>query len=242
MSAAADDVRLATYRRGGGRPPADDETLEVDSTGAFSSRRTVGGPAAGSFAGRLAPAALQALTRDVAALDEADDLAIETPRDGATEVVQAAGRRAVLGANATPPAPWRALVRRLRTILHEQVPKAPVAAIELHATTREAWLAHAGSEPLEVDLGAIEIQVVRLDGQGIPLGRWFATTAAGDDVDARSPARWATATTEWREPLPFAHTLELAAGDALQVSVTLPIRQAGTRRVAKVAVYVRSGA
>jgi hypothetical protein len=47
-----------------------------------------------------------------------------------------------------------------------------------------------------------------------------------------------TATPGWRQALPFAHGLELSSGDSLEVIATVPIREGGTQRLAKLGVHV----
>ena len=238
MTNASSGELLASYKRGGGRPPPDDERLDIRPDGSFEAHRTVGVPKAGGFAGRLDEATLRRLADAVAAVADEPDAVIPTPRDGATEVIEARGRQATLNANARPPGPWGELATQLRSLIVGPVIESPRAAIELEVSPAQAALAHVGSDPLEVDLSLIEIQVVRLDSQGIPGQRWFATTRTGVDVDVAPPPRWVTAAAGWRQELPFAHGIELADGDSLQVIATVPIREGGTLRVAKLGVLV----
>ena len=238
MTEASGGELLVSYQRGGGRPPADDERLDIRPDGTFEARRTVGVPKAGGFAGSLDEPTLRRLADTVAAVAGEADAVVPTPRDGATEVIEAGGRQATLGGSAQPPGPWGELAKQLRSLIVGPVLASPRAAVELQAGANEAALVHAGSDPLDVDLSLIEIHVVQLDRQGIPGQRWFATTRTGPNPDVRPPARWVTATPGWRQELPFGHGIELAEGESLQVIATVPIREGGTLRVAKLGVYV----
>ena len=241
MTKSSDADLLVSYRRSGGRPPPDDERLDVRPDGSFEAHRTVGLATAGGFAGALDAATLRTLTDAVAAVGAVEgdaELVIPTRREGATEEIEAGGRQATLGAGERPAGAWGDLVEQLRSLIVKPVIASPRAAVELQATVGEAALVHAGSEPIDVDLSLIEIHVVQLDRKRIPGQRWFATTRTGANPDVRPPARWATATTGWRQALPFAHGLELAPGASLQVLVTVPIREGGMLRVAKLGVYV----
>jgi hypothetical protein len=238
MTKSSDADLLVSYRRSGGRPPPDDERLDIRPDGSFEARRTVGLAMAGGFAGALEAATLRTLTDTVAAVAGEADLVIPTRREGATEVIEAGGHQATLGSGERPAGAWGDLVGQLRSLIVKPVIASPRAAVELQATVTEAALVHVGSEPIDVDFSLIEIHVVELDRERIPGQRWFATTRTGPDPDVRPPARWATATAGWRQALPFAHGLELAPGASLQVLVTVPIREGGTLRVAKLGVYV----
>jgi hypothetical protein len=223
---------LVSFGRHGGRPPADDESLEVAADGTFSARRTVGGARIGRFAGQLDATTLDGLRALVDALATAEDLTIATPRDGATEVIEAGGRTGRFGSNERPPEPWGALVDRLRTALDGTVVEAPLAAIELTATSRRARLRHLGAESLDVDLASLEVRAVRLDAEGAVLGRWqgqAGTEVIEDRVPAAAASDVVTTKPGWDHALPFDHPLELARGDWLQVWVTLGIRDDGER-------------
>jgi hypothetical protein len=230
----ARSTAIVRYVRRGGRPPADDESLEIAGDGSFTARRTVGGARIGRFAGQLDATTIDGLRALVDALATAEDLTIATPRDGATEVIEAGGRTGRFGSNERPPKPWGALVDRLRTALDGTVLEAPLAAIELTATSRRARLRHLGAESLEVDLASLEVRAVRLDAEGAVLGRW-QDRAGPEEIEDTVPADASdladVVTTEpgWDHALPFDHPLELARGDWLQVWVTLGIRDDGER-------------
>jgi hypothetical protein len=219
---------LLRFERRGGLPPRDDEELRLAADGSFTARRTIGGPAIGSFEGKLAKGVLGRLTAAVDALGPAEDATLVTPRHGATEVVEAGGRTIRLGSNETPPKPWRALVNRLRKLLEDEVVDSPHAAVALAATAVAARLDHAGDAGLEINLGSVAVRVIHLGDDGLVLGRW-----AGRLVEQASNGEglvdrpdWVTAGPGWTTPLPFDHAMALKPGDSFQVWVGLQIRDA----------------
>jgi hypothetical protein len=220
------------FERRGGSPPRDDEELSIAADGAFTARRTIGGPRIGAFGGDLSKATLTRLTSAVEAVAAADDLTLPTPRHGATEVLEASGRTLQLGSNEVPPKPWRALLDRVRKLLEDEVVGSPRAAIELVADARQARLVHAGDGSLEVDLGSVAVRVIRVADDGSVVARWSGR-APGlvDNGEELVPTPdWVPAGPDWSAPLPFDHPLELAAGDMLQVWVDVPIRDADGAR------------
>ena len=223
---------LVALRRSGGRAPADDELLDVLGDGTFTARRTVGGARIGRFAGGLTPRELAGLARDASRAAATGDAEIRTPIDGATEVIEVAGATARLGSNEPGPGTWRALVERCRRLVRERVTDDPVAALELVGTLGTASLRHAGTEPLDVDLASIAVQVVRMEANGVPDGRWSAQPPrpAGDGLaESRPPVRWVSVGPGWEQPLPFGHGLEPAPGGWLQVRVFLRVRDGAVR-------------
>jgi hypothetical protein len=238
---------LVRFRRSGGISPRDDERLDVASDGSFEAHRTVGGARIGTFAGQLASATLRRLQADVAAIRDATDLEIATPRDGATEYVEAGGRTARIGSNERPTGSWKALIGRLRRLLEDDVVEAPNAAIELTASPTAASLRHAGSEPLDVDLASAVIRVVRLADDGRVLDRWGHDPQAAvvedslEAAGARHAPDWTRAGIGWSRDLPFGHSLEMAAADTLQVWVEVAIRDAAGTRHGQLYVPVQSG-
>jgi hypothetical protein len=216
---------LLRYTRSGGRQPSDDETLSVAPDGAFEARRTVAGRRVGRFAGILAARELAALARDAARASSAGDATVPTPREGATEVLAAGGAEIRLGSNERAPAAWRPLVERVRKLVKERVTVDPVAALELDAGADAARLCHVGTEPLEVDLTSLSVRVVRMAADGTVMGRWQAPTAAAPG-DASRPA-WTVAEPTWVHDIPLAHGLLPEAGEWLQVSIVLRLRDGG---------------
>jgi hypothetical protein len=233
---------LVRYRRTGGRPPSDDEALDVADDGSFTARRTVAGARVGTFAGRLASGRVEALRKAVDAARDANDVQVTTPLDGATEVLEASGHISRTGSNERPTGPWKALVETVRSMLDEDAFADPLAAIELTATSREAALTQAGTAPVEIDLGSVTVRVVRIDAAGLVLGRWQARLGdAGDEDSGEPPPAWTSAAAGWQATLPFSHGLELAGGDWLQVWVFATIRDAagdGGERAARLFVAV----
>jgi hypothetical protein len=231
------------FERQGGTPPRDDEELSIADDGAFTARRTIGGPRIGSFEGRLAPRALTALRKAVDSVAESDDLTIPTPRHGATEVLEVGGKRLTSGSNETPAKPWGTLLGRVRSLLEDAIVERPMAAIELVANARSAMLVHGGEAPIDVDLGSLSVRVIRVADEGMVLARWTGRPAEGlvDDGEKLVPTpRWVGAGPGWSEPVPFDHPLELAPGDMLQVWVDVPIREGDRTRAGRLYVPVLS--
>lgn len=231
------------FERQGGIPPRDDEALSVAADGAFTARRTIGGIRIGTFAGRLDATQLARLRSLVEAVGAADDLTLPTPRHGATETLELAGRTLRLGSNETPPKPWRALIARVRALLQDDVIERPRAAIELVAAARSARLTRAGTEPIDVDLGSVAVRVVRIGGEGTPTGRWsgFAQGRIADGERLVPTPAWETAGQSWQSLIPFDHGLQLAPDDWLQVWVEVDIRQADAVRHGQLYAPVQGG-
>jgi hypothetical protein len=230
---------LVVYRRSGGREPSDDERLDVWSDGRFEARRTVGGRRLGRFAGRLEASDMAELQAAVEAVGAAGDLAIDTPLDGATVSLLAAGHEVRVGSNEQVEGPWGVILGAVKALLDGPVPTQPEAAIELDASAGHATLRHVGGEALEVDPGTITVRAVRLDAQGAMLGRWQGSMAPAqaEDSPAAGPA-WTEAAPGWQLELPFRHGLELTVDDWLQVWVTLRLRDAGERRTGRLFLAV----
>ena len=227
------DPSWISLARRGGQAPRDDEALVFTQDGAFTARRTVGSARIGAFEGRLAPAAAARLQRLVDALADVGDLTLPTPAHGATETLDVAGRRLELGSNETPPKPWRALLQRLRSTLQDEVVDSPLAAVELVADQHSARLVHAGTDPLDIDLGSVAIRVIRLADDGSVRSRWARRLSEGvDDGESRASVHaWVTARPGWSSSLPFGPivqrvgpTVEGSPGEWLQVWVEIAIR------------------
>ena len=234
-------TRWLSFERRGGAPPPDDEALALAEDGSFTARRTMGGPRIGSFEGRLPGDDMQRLNAAVDAAARAEDLTLPTPGHGATEVLEVAGRRLQLGSNETPPRPWRRLVEQAREALTGSAIASPKAAVELVADSRSARLDHAGDRPIEIDIGSVAVQVIRVADEGGVLGRWNGRVTEGlvDDGEKLVPTpAWVTAGPGWSVPLPFDHPLELAPGDMFQVWVDVPIREGDRARAARLYVPV----
>lgn len=213
---------LARLQRAGGRPPADDEALEIAADGSFTAIRTVSGTRAGRFAGRLPAATVKALQRDVAAVADGPDVVHPTPRDGATEVVEAAGHSIRMGSNDPAPPPWRPLVRRLRELAEERVLRDPVAAVELQAGRDGVALVHAGSEGLRLDPTTLGGELIRAGADGVPLERRPIAAGSGDVVRVDAG---------WRLDLAAGEPLEFRAGERLIARVEVEIDHDGRFRL-----------
>ncbi|GEM_PF-6742588 len=219
---------LLRFERRGGLPPRDDEELRLGADGSFTARRTIGGPAIGSFEGKLAKAPLGKLTAAIDALAPAENATIPTPRHGATEVLEAGGRTIRLGSNEVPPKPWRPLVSGVRKLLEDEVVDSPHAAVALAATASAARLEHAGDSRLEINLGSVAVRVIHVGDDGLVLGRWAGRLVEqvrhGDELVDRPD--WVTAGPGWSATLPFDHAIALKSGEWFQVWVGLQIRDA----------------
>ncbi len=227
---------LVRYSRQGGRPPPDDERLVVVVDGSFAARRTVAGHRIGRFRGRLTGAGFDALRAAVDLARAAGDLFVATPIDGATETTEIDGGTATTGSNEQPSGGWAALVTRLRGLVDEAVDEEPLAAVELRATAGEAGLIHVGGEPVEVDRASVLVRAVRLDEEGLVLGRWNGSVVPPQVEDAPGGSAgpdWLSAGPGWSLPLPFRHGIELAPSDWLQVWVHAAIRDEGRVRAAR---------
>ena len=222
---------LARLQRAGGRRPTDDEVLEIAADGSFTATRTVGGTRVGRFAGRLPGTTLSALRRDVEAAAEGPDIVRPTPRDGATEVVEAAGHSLRLGSNDPPPPPWKGLVRRLRDLVEDRATRDPVAAIELVAGRDGVALVHAGSESLRLDPTSIEGELIRAGRDGVPRERRPLAPHHGDIVQVE---------TGWRLDLAPAPR-SFVAGDRLIARVVVRIDHDGRFRQARLYADVEPG-
>lgn len=231
---------ILVYRRSGGRDPADDERLDLAADGRFDARRTVGGRRIGRFSGRLGDAQLSSLQAMSGAAAAAGDFFVATPMDGATVSLIAGDREARFGSNEALEGAWGELVTAVTGLLDGDVLAAPVAALELEATSSQARLRHVGNEPLEVDRGSMSVRAVRLDAQGLVLGRWQGTTTPPQVEDglATGTSDWQAADEGWQLELPFRHGLELTRDDWLQVWVTVAMRDAGEPRDGRLFVAV----
>lgn len=107
---------LASYHRSGGRPPADDERLEIDEDGGWRLWRTMGGAAVGSYAGRLPADGRRRLAEAIASASDAGagrGRGRPAP-DGATEAVQAGDARLDIESGSPVAGGWQGVVRLLR--------------------------------------------------------------------------------------------------------------------------------
>ncbi len=219
---------LLVFSRSGGRPPADDELLELRADGTYLARRTVGGARIGTFADRLGVEDMATIGGEVAVCRSSGAMWLETPRDGATETIslgEDGEAGASLGSNARPAGPWGTLVNHLRLLI-DQVADHPMAALELVADTGHARLVAIGVEPFDLDGATIACSVTRILGSGVPVDRWGS--AAVDP--ATTPPAWQRVYPGWSYDLPFDHGIDLGPGDWLQVRTMVTIRADATRR------------
>ena len=154
---------MIRLQRWGGRPPHDDELLEIDADGTFRMRRTVG-PATrpatpvGRFGGVLPAASRKVI---VALADRLVDAPAERhplPMDASIDevTVEEAGGTAAGPAGIAFGGAWGELARVLRGMLVD-LAAYPVAAIALVSTAEGLLLEHRGSEPLDLVAGEVAL-------------------------------------------------------------------------------------
>ncbi len=190
---------MIRLQRWGGRPPRDDELLEIDPDGTFRMRRTVGpatrpATAVGRFGGVL-PAAHRKVLVDLAArLEGAPAERHPLPMDASIDelTIDGAGGTAVGPAGITFGGAWGELAGVLRGMLVDLAAD-PVAAIALVSHDGGLLLEHQGSE--ELDLVATELVVslgsmappARVPGAAITPGSSGSTFRAGPGWAVRLP-------------------------------------------------------
>ena len=135
---------------------------------------------------------------------------------------------------------WGDVLAAVTRLLDTTIVAAPVAALELDATAGQARLRHIGSEPLDLDTSSIRLRAVRLDAQGMVLGRWQGSTGQPQVEDAAPSAQatWTSTPAGRQLDLPFRHGLELTRDDWLQVWVMLSFRDGGDGREGRLFVAV----
>jgi hypothetical protein len=221
-------VKLA--RRGGRKPPRDNELLTVEDDGSFTLWRSVGWTTqpptpVGRFAGRLAGEEWERLRAEVAAAQQAGDLQMTPRPDSSVDAIELAeGARGRLGNNDRPTGPWAALVATLRTLLVELTayPQAALA-LEVKADGSGARLMRHGSQPLDVALDDLTVRAVQ----------WREHAKTGDWSAPRDNALVSRSqeTTEdgWTFELPFDHGFAMEPGCEVVAYVNLAIYDNGRR-------------
>jgi hypothetical protein len=190
---------LIRLQRWGGRPPRDDELLEIDPDGTFRMRRTVGPttrPATpvGRFGGVL-PAASRKVLADLAArLEGASAERNPLPMDASMDelTVDGAAGTAAGPAGIAFSGAWGELAQVLRGMLVDLAAH-PVAAIVLARSDGGLLLEHRGSE--ELDLVVTELVVsfgstaapARVPGDAITGGSSGSAFQAGPGWAVRLP-------------------------------------------------------
>ncbi len=216
---------MITYRREGGRPPPDNESLDIQKDGSFELWRTIArasnppGPV-GSFAGRLTETERSSLSTRLDAVSRATDVKMPFPPDSAIETIHAAGRIAVLPHSGSPGEPGGALVARVRSLLM-QLTDRPQAAIALRLGEggRGLQLVHLGEGPLLLDLSRISVRAILWEGYE-QRGTWNS----GPVQLASGPAEVGKG---WSKELPFAHGLAESGGARIRAYVDLRLQRSG---------------
>jgi hypothetical protein len=214
-------MAIKFQRRGGRKPPRDNEVLTIEDDGSFDLWRSVGWttqpPApVGRFGGQLEETERIRLQEEVAAAQAAGDLQ-QTPRpDSSIDSVELPGARARLGNNDRVSGPWAPLIDHLRSLLGE-LTRSPRAALglEVKADGRGARLVHLGSEPLRLNLDGLTVRAVL----------WRENRKAGDwtaPAESRPSGRSAeTSEDGWTFDLPFGHGFEVDGESEVVAYVTL---------------------
>jgi len=210
---------LIRLQRWGGRPPRDDELLEVDPDGTFRMRRTVG-PATqpatpvGRFGGVLPAASRKVLAdleaRLLGAPAERHPLPMDASMDELT--IDGAIGTAAGPAGITFGGAWGELAEVLRGMLVDLAAH-PVAAIALASSDGSLVVEHQGSE--ELDLVATELVVsfgstappARVPGAAITAGPSGSAFRAGPGWAVRLPVALPGA------PVPVIRVEGLLVGD-----------------------------
>jgi len=215
---------VAAYARTGGRPPVDDERLEVLSDGTFRLWRTLGGERVGAFGGRLAADRRRRLDAAVAAAraEPAASLPPSRPRpDAARESFATGTRRLDVGSGTPVPGAWSGLVRLLRRWA-VTLTASPVAALALEPSP-------SGGVPRLVQLGpqgvtlwpaTLHVELYGRDRDGIVRDR----ASGGADPEAPAPRGDALAAGPgWAMELPVGRPPAVPAGGMLEVWALLDI-------------------
>jgi hypothetical protein len=212
-------MTISYLRRGGRRPPRDNESLRIDESN-FTMWRSVGAatyPATpiGHFAGTLDSETAQALTKEGASAVAAGNLSLTPKPDGSLESITVDSVRASLGANDDPKGPWQPLVSRLRQLLGDLTTQ-PLAAIAVRVQHdgAAAQLVHLGTEPLRLDLSALTVRAVLWQNHSVK-GDWRAPNPGLSGEISAEPG--------WSLNLPFEHGFDVPEDASVRVYVTFSI-------------------
>lgn len=155
---------MIRLHRVGGRPPVDDELVEVADDGSILVHRTISRAAAplgpvGRFGGQLQAGVAQRIRDEAAAAAGAGNVDLPVPAGAARDDLEVTGVRAVGPAGAALPAGWSGLATSLRALLTSFASQ-PIAALDATVTKATALeLRHLGSEPLDLDLSGLAVRV-----------------------------------------------------------------------------------
>jgi hypothetical protein len=213
---------LATYHRGGGDPPKDDESLDVEEDGSFVLIRTVGGPRVGTFAGKIPRHAYAALARLVAKAGDFEERPTGLPPH-VMESLTTSRADIEVGVRAKTSNPATKLVRRMRE-LSEDLTAAPVAALELSvaADGSSITMTSVGSAPVEAAFGQASLTYT-LFGEGEEL---LSAGEIAGPLHARTRARLDPG---WTAELAITPDLQFNARRTLDVKVEFDLYDADGR-------------
>ncbi len=194
---------IATYARTGGRPPVDDEHLDLFADGTWRLWRTLGGTRVGAFRGRLSPDRRRRLAAALAEIDGAATRPARPRPDAAREAFGA--RSQTLGISAGEPVRggWGRLVRLLRR-WSEALTVQPDAALELDpgAAGGRPRLIRVGAGVLRAWPATLHVDLYVRDRDGIITDRASSGVGA-DGEDGGAPRGDPVVTTQgWELALP----------------------------------------
>lgn len=220
-------MNINYHRRGGRKPPRDNEQLEIDENGNFTLWRSVGWATTpptpvGHFAGQLPAAEHDALCQQ-ATVAAADGNFKATPKpDAAIETIKVDDAQARMGNHEKPAGPWGDLADHLRQLLVDltERPKAALS-LELDKGGKTARLVHLGSDSLRLDLSDLTVRAVLWEGQR-KAGDWSAPADKNKGKDTNASAGWSL-------DLPFAHGFDLGGNKEVVAYVTLTLYKGNQR-------------
>jgi hypothetical protein len=162
----------------GSQTPAVAESVEVSGDGGISGWRSVSEGGVGWFAGVLPPGELAEL-RALIGSDRPPAPAAPPPPDSGQEMLELAGTDpvAIAGVESPLATAARALLTRLTDF--------PQAAVSVsHPSPAVARLSHRGTEPISIDLSAVEWRETAWRGYYESAGDWSGIAAGPPEVEA----------------------------------------------------------
>jgi hypothetical protein len=210
---------FAAYHRGGGRPPSDDESLEIRADGSWRLWRTVAGARVGAFTGRLSPDRARRLAT---AVDEAraapPPTDVRRRPDSAAEAFRAGAAEISTPAAAPVRGGWSRLVHLLRK-WSDDLTSEPEAALALELDTQGgARLTRIGPGILGVYPDTVAVRWYVRSREDVPIDQ------ARNGADAGVSRGEVVATgAGWSLPLAPPRPLPVPDGGSLEAWVTLAI-------------------
>jgi len=227
---------IAAYQRTGGRPPVDDERLEIDADGTWRLWRTMGGARVGAFAGRLSADQRRRLAAalESTAASQGAALPARSGRDAAHERFSAGRRTLRIVAGQPVGSGWKALARLLwRWTDSLASVRGAEAALELELAPSGPVLVRRGSAELRTWPATLHVDVYARASSGVIVDR--ASRGPGSVSDAASGEALTTGS-GWSLPLVLPRAIDAPAGGQLEVWAWLDVDGPdGTVRVRMVA-------